>query len=146
MSTNSLEKIQEEILAHLRETFAQEVIEQSLEDSVKVPRNKLGEVTPYYSVQFGDIQARGAKNMASVRADDHHLPVYVQCLAPTPALARKMYSRLVDALLGFKASYSAPMKKIPGGMMWPLTSSDESTEAYIRPGSFSVQFQFVDML
>lgn len=143
---SSLEYTQEEILDYLRGSFAQEVIEQSIEDAVLVPRNKVGQINPYFAVQFGDVQARGARNMALVKGDDYQIPLYVQCLAPKPDIARKMYSRLVDRLLGYRPKYGGPIRKIPGGMMWPLAASDSSAEVYVRPASFGVPFQFIDVL
>lgn len=143
---NSLEFTQEEILTKLRSSFAQQVIEQSIEDAIDVPRNQIGDINPYFAVQFGDVQARGARNMAIVKGDDYQLPVYIQCLAPSPDLARKMYSRLVDVLLGYRVTYGGPIRKIPGGMMWPLAASDSGAEVYVRPASFAVPFQFMTVL
>lgn len=144
--TSSIEYIQDYILETMRAEFAQDVIEQGILDVKTVKRNELNQLYPIYAVQFGDLQAEGAKNMAKVKGDDYRLPVYIQCIAPSPDIARKLHNRLLSLLIGLKVPYGGEMRKRPGGSMWPLVNSDGSVEAYMFPSSYSVQVQFIDMV
>lgn len=144
--TSSIEYVQDFILETMRSEFAQEVIEQGIPDTETVKRNELNQLYPYYAVQFGDLQAEGAKNMAMVKGDDYRIPVYIQCIASNPTIARKLHNRLMVLLIGLKVPYGAELRKRPGGSMWPLVNSDGTVEAYMFPSSYSVQVQFIDMV
>lgn len=138
----NLVDVQEAILAHLKATIPEKVYEQAVPDAEPV-RKVDGKVVPYVALQFGDIQDRvSGRSFVGVRGNDYELPIYVQVVAATPEIARKVASRnVLNALLGLKTQWTDEVKKRPGGGMWPITSSNGATEAYMVPSSWAVTVQ-----
>lgn len=135
----NLESFQDDLLQHLRDNLPAEVVEQSVPDAKSVRRSSVnGEVIPYYAIQFGDLQAGGARSMAGARGDDYQIPFYVVCIAGEASLARRLYNRLLDHVLGKGFRWTGDVRKRPGGAMFTMTQTDASTEAYAFPASFSV--------
>lgn len=135
--------IQDQILAFLDDQFIQPVIEQSIPEIETVRRNvTTGKIEPYIAIQFGDIQQGRATSMIGPRGDDYSLPIYVQCIAPTAKVARDLQNKLVDRMLGWYVPWSGQVRKRPGGGMFALNNSNNSTEALMFPASFSIPVQF----
>lgn len=139
---SNLESIQNGILAYLDDNLAQPVVEQGIPDAETVLRNAAGNIDPYIAVQFGDIQQGRAHSMIGPRGDDYILPLYFQCVGPTPAIARGVQNRLLDLFLGAKFPWAGNVRKRPGGGMFSVTNSSASTEAYMMPSSFGIVVQF----
>ena len=137
--------IQDAIFSQLDTDIVQPVIEQAIPDAQTVQRVS-GKVRPYVAVQFGDLQTRfSGRTFAGVRNDDYELPVYVQCIAPEPRIARELASLVLDSLLGFASDWTGEVRKRPGGGMFPMLSSNGATEAYMFPVSFGVTVQLADL-
>ena len=139
--SNNLESIQDAVIAVI-ESMPQASVEQAVPDTATVLRNAAGAVEPYIAYQFGDIQEGETRNFAGPRHDDYQMPLYIMIVAPTPAIARKVYNRLMDKLLGSTFPYTGNIRKRPGGMTWPILASSGAVEAYIFPASFSLLIQF----
>lgn len=139
---SKIEDIQQAILDYLDLQFAQPVVEQGVADANTVLRNAAGAIDPYIAIQFGDLQQGVARSMIGPRGDDYILPMYFQCIAPTPALARKIQNKLLDVMLGAQFPWAGNVRKRPGGGMFSTTNSSAATEAYTMPSSFGLVVQF----
>lgn len=135
-------EIQEGIIALLTTSFAQPLVEQAVPDSKTVRRNTAGDVDPYISYYFGDLQQGRAYSMAGPRGDDYEMPIYTQVIAPDAGIARRLGNKLRDVMLGEDFPWTGSIRKRPGGGMFPLVASNGATEAYIMPASFGVLIQF----
>lgn len=133
---------QEEILALLDTEFVQPIIEQGIPDINTVKRNGVGKIEPYIAIQFGDLQNSTGKSFIGPRGHDYDMPIYVQCIAPEPKIARQLQNKLVNVLLGISFDWSGNMAKRPGGGMFPMTNSNSATEAYVSASSFGLPVQF----
>lgn len=138
----SIEDIQENIIETLESAFVQPVVEQAVPDSHTVLRNDKGQIEPYLAIQFGDLQAGRTRSMAGPHGDDYGIPIYVQTVASTPKVARRLANKVVRVLLGTSYEWSGSIRKRPGGGMWPIVTSDGATEAYQFPASFTVLAQY----
>jgi len=136
----SITSIQEDVLDFMRDTVYpdQDVIEQALDDELKVESNTLGQINPYVSLTFGDLQAWGATSFAGPRGDDYTLPLYLRIVAPTPEIARLGSNRAIEKFLGAKFDWAGNIRKRAGGIIFPLKQADGSTQAYIAPVSFGL--------
>lgn len=140
---SSIDQTQEEILALLDTSFVQNIVEQGIPDINTVIRNSItGKIDPYIAIQFGDLQNARGKSMVGPRGHDYALPIYLQCIAPDPKVARKLQNKLVDVLLGEGFPWSGSMEKRPGGGIFPMTNSNSATEAYVAASSFGLLVQF----
>lgn len=144
MTTYSIETIQEAVLSLLG-GLPQPVVEQAIPDTFTVLRDDAGNIKPYIAIQFGDIQQGYTSNMASVKDDDYILPIYTQAVAPTPKIARQIATRVVGKLLGATFDYAGNIRKRPGGGMFPIVATNNSTEAYMFPSSFGLSIQWEEM-
>lgn len=135
--------IQDQILGHMNSSIPQRVIEQAIPDPQTVERDENGKIPYYVAVQFGDIQDRArGKTFSGSRHDDYDLIIYTQVIGIDPATVRRIASGgVLDAMLGFEADWASYIRKRPGGGIWPITQSNEATEAYMFPGSWAITFQ-----
>lgn len=133
---------QEEILSLLDSQFVQPIVEQGIPDIYTVRRNNSGAIEPYIAIQFGDLQNSTGKSFIGPRGHDYDMPIYVQCIAPDPKIARQLQNKLVNVLLGISFDWSGNMAKRPGGGMFPMTNSNSATEAYVSASSFGLPVQF----
>jgi hypothetical protein len=133
---------QEEILSLLDSQFAQPIVEQGIPDIYTVRRNNSGAIDPYIAIQFGDLQNSTGKSFIGPRGHDYDMPIYVQCIAPDPKIARQLQNKLVNVMLGVSFDWSGNMAKRPGGGMFPMTNSNSATEAYVSASSFGLPVQF----
>lgn len=138
----TLEQTQESILTLLDARFAQPVVEQGIPDIQTVRRNSAGNIDPYIAIQFGELQNSTGKSFIGPRGHDYDMPIYVQCIAPEPGIARRLQNKLADVLLGVSFEWSGNMAKRPGGGMFPMTNSNGATEAYTSASSFGLPVQF----
>lgn len=139
---STIQETQESVLTLLRDELAQPVIEQGIPDIETVERNTVGDIDPYFAVQFGDLQNSTGKSFMGPRGHDYDMPIYVQCIAPDPSTARKLQNKMVDVMLGVSFDWSGDMAKRPGGGMFPMTNSNSATEAYVTASSFGLPVQF----
>lgn len=140
---SNLETIEEQILDYLRTVITvRPIIEQGIPDINTVRRNKAGDIEPYYAIQLGDLQNGRAKSFAGPRGDDYIMPIYLQCIAPTIDIARKMRGEIMDVFLGESFPWTGNVRKRPGGGFFPMTNSNNATEAYSAPSSFGILIQF----
>lgn len=139
---NSLEEVQKDVSDRLITAFVEPVIEQSWPDPEKLPRDERGNIKPYISYQFGDLQAGRLKNMATNVGDDYELPLYVLATGPTPEIVRRLANKVVETLLGYSTEWTGQIRKRPGGNMWPIASSDNTVQAMVYPASFGIPIQF----
>lgn len=141
--TLNLVTLQEEILAHLKNSIPQMVVEQAMPDPDTLPRDPSGKVPYYVSIQFGDIQNRfQGKTFAGTLHDDYDLIMYTQVIGPDPKKVRIIASEnVLEAMMTFEGDWSSHVVKRPGGGMWPLVQSNGATEAYMYPGSWAITFQ-----
>lgn len=139
---STIEQTQEEILALIDSQFAQPVVEQGIVDIETVKRNPAGDVDPYVAIHFGMIQNGRGKSFIGPRGHDYVLPIYGQCIAPTPKIARQLQNKLVNVLLGEGFPWSGQIEQRPGGAIFPMTNSNSATEAYVSASSFGLLVQF----
>lgn len=142
--TFTLEEVQEWVLDLLRDNLAQDVEEVSIPDDKTLLKDpKTGKTKPYYAIQFGDIfKVEGSSSgFVGPRYDDHTLPLYIQAVAPDASIARRLYNRLQDLMLGQARENSAGIYKRFSGGSWPIVGTNFATEAYIFPSGFGVNFQ-----
>ena len=139
---SNISGIQASILTYLDTQFAQPVVEQGIADSETVLRNAAGGIDPYIAIQFGDLQQGRTRSMIGARGDDYILPMYFQCIAPTPAIARGLQNKVMDVMLGKQFPWAGDVRKRPGGGMFSTTNSSSATEAYTMPSSFGLVVQF----
>jgi len=139
---STIEQTQEDILELLESEFVQPIVEQGIPDIYTVLRNNVGQIEPYIAIQFGDLQNSQGKSMIGPRGHDYDMPIYVQCIAPDPKIARQLQNKLVNVLLGISFDWSGNMAKRPGGGMFPMTNSNSATEAYVSASSFGLPVQF----
>ena len=133
---------QEEILTLLDTQFVQPIVEQGIPDIYTVRRNTSGKIDPYIAIQFGDLQNSTGKSFIGPRGHDYDMPIYIQCIAPDPKIARQLQNKLVNVMLGVSFDWSGNMAKRPGGGMFPMTNSNSATEAYVSASSFGLPVQF----
>lgn len=133
---------QEEILTLLDTQFVQPIVEQGIPDIYTVRRNNSGAIEPYIAIQFGDLQNSTGKSFIGPRGHDYDMPIYAQCIAPDPKIARQLQNKLVNVLLGISFDWSGNVAKRPGGGMFPMTNSNSATEAYVSASSFGLPVQF----
>lgn len=138
----SLDEVQEDIFKLLDDAFVQPVIEQTVEDTVQLPRNVTGDIEPIISVQFGVLQNGRLQSFSGSRGHDYILPVYVQVVAHTPALARKLGNKVIDTMLGYDTDWTGQVTMRPGGSLYPIAGSDNTVAATVFPLSFGVPIQF----
>lgn len=141
----SLDLVQDAVWAEITRNFVQPLIETGIPDAESVRRNPSGGVDPYIAIQFGDLQQAPTRNMGGVQNDDYYLPVYIQCLAPSAKLARRMSNKMTRVILGFQTRFSGQVRKRPGGGMFPVQSSTGATEAFISPASYAVTVQLSEV-
>lgn len=139
---NSVDVTIEEVLTYLEDNLAQEVIEQAFIDADTVLRDNQGRVKPFVAVSFGDLQQGRLKSMASVTGDDHTLPLRIQAVGPTPKVTRQLWSRTLELLLGKQFTWTGETRKRPGGALFPIANTDNSTEAFSFAASFGIPIQF----
>ncbi len=140
----TLEEVQEWLLDLLRTHLPQEVREVSIPDSDTLEYDPItGRAKPYYALQFGDIyKVEGSSSgFTGPRYDDHTLPIYVQAVASDATVARKLYNRLNDLMMGSHSEVTTGVYKRFSGGSWPIVGSNYATEAYIFPSGFGVNFQ-----
>lgn len=137
----SLTQTQDGILAHLSSAIPFDVIEHAIPDSKSVLRYPDGSVKPYVAVQFGDLDARGARSFAGPVGDDYQLPIYVQVVAGSPSSCRAGANRIIEAFLGEDFPWSGSVRKRPGGALFPIEGTNAGTEAFIFPLSFGLLVQ-----
>lgn len=142
--TFSLDRVQTDILAFLDTQFAQPIVDQAIPDIRTVRRNAQGQIEPYIAIQFGDLQDAGTRSMAGVRGDDFFLPIYTQSIASEPAIARKISNKLVNVFLGETFEWAGTVRKRPGGGLWPIVNSNNATECYMQPASFSLVLELAN--
>ena len=140
----SLDHIQDAILSHLRDNIPQPVVEISWQDSKQLEL-EYGKHPHYVSVEFGDVQQHGQRNMASTWNDNHTLPVYFLAVGATPTSVRKLQNLVLYTMLGFTTEYSGEARKRAGGQMFPLPAGNGALEAYCAPVSFGIPIQLADM-
>lgn len=141
----SIEDVQEAILADLKAAFepVHNVVEQAIPNTWTVKRQEgTNKIVPYVALQFGDTNESGAKSMIGPEGDDYAIPIYIQTVAGTPSVARRLANKVIRVMLGNDYPWSGHVSKRPGGGMWPIVSSNGATEAYQFPASFSVPVQF----
>lgn len=140
---STIEQTQESILTLLDTAFVQPIIEQGIPDINTVRRNQTtGQIEPYIAIQFGDLQNSTGKSFIGPRGHDYDMPIYAQCIAPDPKVARKLQNKLVNVLLGLSLEWTGNMAKRPGGGMFPMTNSNSATEAFTYASSFGLPVQF----
>lgn len=137
----NLEEIQEDILETLGTGLAQPVVEQAIVDIDNVKRNLAGDIDPYFAVQLAMPSQQGATSFGGPRHDDYVQVVYIQAVAPTPEIARKMSNKLWDLFLGSSAPWTGSVRQRSGGAFLPMVNSNNATEAYVMPSSFGVTVQ-----
>lgn len=138
----NIAETQTEILEFLDTAFAQPIVEQGVPDIETVLRNPSGQIDPYIAIQFGDLQQGRTYSFVGPRGDDYVMPLYFQCIAPTPEIARGLYNKLMDEFLGEDFPWSGNVRKRAGGGMFTMTNSNSATEAYAAPASFGLLVQF----
>lgn len=142
----SEEQVQEEILTFLNSVIVEKVVEQGIPNSQTVLRDPgTGNILPYVAVQFGDTQQGLTHSMIGPVGDDYVIPVYTQVIAADPRIARRISNRIRLAMIGKSFQWTGSIRKRPGGGMFPLTSSNGATEAYMMPASFGVPLQFTEL-
>lgn len=137
----SLEEAQDSILEYLDQQFAQEIIEQSLEDDKQVKRNAQGRIVPYIAVDFADISEAGARTMAGPKTYDYTLTIRARVIADTPTNARKIGNKLVRVMLGFSTDWSGGVTKSRAAGLFPITTTNNATEAYQMATGFNLTLQ-----
>jgi hypothetical protein len=142
---SSEEEAQEAILAYLAATLPEDIHEQAIPNSQTVLRNSVGEIDPYIAIQFGDLQQGSTTSFAGPIGDDYILPVYIQAIAPSARIARRIGNRIRRAMLGQSFPWTGSVRKRPGGGMFPIVTSNGATEAYQSPASFGILIQYVDL-
>lgn len=138
-----LEQIQEAVLTHLRSSLAAPVVEQAIVDIDNVVRTAAGDIDPYFAIQLSMPMQRGATSFMGPRGDDYVQVAYIQAIAPTPEIARKMSNKLWDAFLGMTFPWTGSVRQRSGGAFLPMVNSNNATEAYVMPSSFGVVIQLV---
>lgn len=140
---SNIDTIEHQILDYVKSKFVQPIIEQSIPDIQTVRRNaSTGQIEPYIAIQLGDLQQGRGKSFAGPRGDDYILPIYFQAIAPTIEVARGLRNKLVDVFLGEDFPWTGNVRKRPGGGYFPMTNSNNATEAYAAPSSFGILVQF----
>lgn len=140
--SNSVETTQNEILAYLRDNLVQDVVLQAYPDASTVLRNAQGKIVPYVAVNFGDLQPNYVYNMATATGDDYTLPVAIQVVGDTPENTLKVWNKVLTLMLGKSFTWTGQARKRPGGSMWPIVNTDNTTEAYTYAASFGLLIQF----
>lgn len=142
--TFSVDDIQDQILAFLTSSMPQKIIDQAIPDIQTVQRDSKGQILPYVAIQFGDLQDDGTRSMIGVRGNDYRMPIYVQSIAPKPRDARRVSNKLTNLFLGETFPWAGTVRKRAGGGMWPITNSNNATEAYMQPASFSLVLELAN--
>jgi len=137
----NLDEVQDAFLSALETAIPQKVVEQAIPDIDTVERYPDGSVKVYVALQFGDLMEGQTHSAAGPIGDDYIVPVYVQAVAPSAEIARKVANRVVSAVLGESFQWSGSVRKRLGGGLWPIVGSNGATEAYLAPASFSVPMQ-----
>lgn len=142
----SLDETQDDIIAYLKSELKQPLYEVSIPEIQTVKRNAKGEVEPYIAFQFGDLSDGYSETFGGAETNDFWLPIYLQSVASTPEISRKIANRTIKVMLGYHAEYGGQVRKRMGGGMFPISNMDGTIEAYISPTSFGVKIQlFTDV-
>lgn len=136
-------EVQDAIVAHLRASIPHEVFEQGIPDADTVRRDASGKVMYYVAIQLGMPQAKATgKTYMGVEHDDYVQPVYVQVVgADAKKVRQAAFGAVHTALLGFSTKWTAQLEQRAGGAIYPMTQSNNSTEAYVVPLSYGITFQ-----
>lgn len=144
---NSIDHLSDEILTLLRAKFVQPIYEEGIPDGLTVRRNRNGDIEPYLSVQFGDVFAGGASNMASVKGHDYVMPLSIQVMSQDPSVGRRLNNKLFRILVGHQFTNAAPVEKRPvGGAIMTINQSDSASEVYMVPSWYRILFQYFDVV
>lgn len=142
---NSLTATQEAVAAHLKAINGFKWHNIGIPDGETVIKDN-NSVRPYYAYQFGDLQAAGSENMANPFNDDYILPIYIQAVAASGDIVDRM---VADVTFGFIGQdfppYAGSVRKRPGGMLWPIKSSNGATQAYASAMSFGLLIQLTTL-
>lgn len=134
--------VQEAFLAALDAAMTEPIYETAIPDSQTAKRDSSGRVVPYIAIQFGDISDTGEMSFGGVRTADYAMPLYVQCVAPTPKRARVMANNVRNEMLGLDFEWTSEISKRAGGGVFNMVASNGATEAYVAASSFTVTFQY----
>lgn len=139
----TLNEVQESIMDLLESSFIQPVFEVAVPDSTTLMRDAQGYVIDYLAVQFADMQVsdHGSTSFIGPRYDDYRQPIYVQAISGRAKTARQLRNKINDVLLGSNHPFSALVRKGYASGAFPIIGSNQATEAYLFPASFSVPFQ-----
>lgn len=141
----TVEKVQEEILAHAKAQFpAQKVVEKAWRDAELVPLVN-GKVPVYISIEFGDPQPTKQHSAIGVWGDNHVMPISFFAMSPTPEVTRKLSNRIFQKMLGFSTDYAGELKKRAGGQIMPLVASNGAMEGYSVLIMFDISIQLADV-
>ena len=142
----NLVNTQDAIIAVLRAGLNIPVHEQAIPDALTVKKVN-GQVMPYAALQFGDLQeCAGGKTFTGARDYDYELPINIQVIAAEPEVARKLASGAVlSTMLGATFPWTGEVRKRIRGQMYPITSSNGATEAYMFPSSWGVVIQMTEV-
>lgn len=139
-------QVQDGILSHLRSGIPQEVYEQGITDAQTVKKVN-GVLVPYVAIQFGSLSPRSrGRGFTGVRTFDHDLSMQVQVVAADPTIARKiMYENVYDAMVGLSLPWTGEVYPDRIGGVFPIVTSNGSTEAYQYASGFVVTLQMIDV-
>lgn len=142
----NLVQVQDQIIAHLKNSVPQEVKEQAIEDNQTVKKVN-GEVVPYIALQFGTLNPKSrGKTFVGVRTFDYDVSIQVQVIAANPTLARKiMFDNVYNALVGFKLPWTGEIEPDRVGGVFPIVTSNAATEAYQYASGFRMTLQMNDV-
>lgn len=140
---SNLDTTQAELVAYFKTISGFKWHEQALVDGETV-KKVAGEIEPYFAYNFGPIYNSGTYNMGNVRADDYSFSVEVQCIAPTPTLARQMANTVSSSALGKSFTHSGLLRPRLGGAIGVVTASNGATEAYNAAIGFTLPIDMVE--
>lgn len=144
----NLSQIKDSIRADIDAKFKfVETHEQAIPDSATVLRDASGKIKTYIAYRFGDLQRMygGSRGLTGVRNDSYELPIYFEAVSGVAKTASRTADLVIEEMLGAKFKYTGEIRKRPGGAMYPITSTNAATEAYMFPTSYAVTIQLMDV-
>jgi len=137
-----LEDLRANIFTYANDNLAQDVVRGFVPQPSDIVLTN-GTFSPYVVLRFGDMAQGGGRSFAGARGDQYYMMLDFMCVGPSPELAERVQSKVIDVMLGWKPANAGELNKMPGGSSFVVVDSDDKPLAFLANASFRVSFNIV---
>jgi len=137
-----LEDLRANIFTYANDNLAQDVVRGFVPQPSDIVLTN-GTFSPYVVLRFGDMAQGGGRSLAGARGDQYYMMFDFMCVGPSPELAERVQSKVIDVMLGWKPANAGELNKMPGGSSFVVVDSDDKPLAFLANASFRVSFNIV---